>query len=298
VTPYGYLNVTQSRHNGIEQTLSIELGLARAPTTEKACHGNYAMNSPIDISTLSIDRFTQVSNGLSITFISLLISAIFLLVNHVRVLPRYRQSIVILAMVNLIAAYHYWRIFDSFEAAHSSDAVFNECYRYMEWILAVPLLLTALVKALGLPRITRLKLIRRLVPSSVAMIALGYLGEISTGTGNKLLFWLLSAIPFIYILYVLYIQVTRSLDQQVPAVVSLVARLRVLVTITWLIYPIAYLLPLMDLDDQVGFMAREFGYSVADILAKCAFSLMIYRLARLNSAHDDPAFAEREGLND
>jgi bacteriorhodopsin len=256
------------------------------------------MNSPIDITTLSHNRFTLVSNSLSLTLIALLVSATFLLVNHVRVLPKYRQSIVILAMVNLIAAYNYWRIFDSFNAAYSLGTQFNECYRYLDWILAVPLLLTALVKALGLPRLTRLQLIRRLVPSALAMVVLGYIGEASAQTSNKLLFGVLSALPFIYILYVLYIQVTRSLDRQVPAVVSLVARLRVLVTVTWLVYPISYLVPLMDLDTHVAFVGRQLGYSLADMSAKCAFSLIIYRLARLNSAHDDPEFAEREGLND
>ena len=256
------------------------------------------MNSPIDISTLSNNRFTLVSNSLSLTLIALLVSAIFLLVNHVRVLPKYRQSIVILAMVNLIAAYNYWRIFDSFNAAHSLHTPFNECYRYLDWILAVPLLLTALVKALGLPRVTRLQLIRRLVPSSLAMIILGYLGEASTETNPKLLYGTLSAIPFIYILYVLYIQVTRSLDRQVPVVVTLVARLRLLVTITWLLYPLSYLVPLIDLDAEMAFIGRQCGYSIADMSAKCAFSLIIYRIARLNSAHEDPEFAEREGLND
>jgi bacteriorhodopsin len=256
------------------------------------------MNSPIDISTLSTNRFTLVSNSLSLTLIALLVSAIFLLVNHVRVLPKYRQSIVILAMVNLIAAYNYWRIFDSFNAAHALHTPFNECYRYLDWILAVPLLLTALVKALGLPRITRLQLIRRLVPSSIAMIILGYIGEASTQTSPKLLYGTLSAIPFIYILYVLYIQVTRSLDRQVPAVVTLVARLRLLVTVTWLLYPLSYLVPLIDLNAQIAFIGRQWGYSIADMSAKCAFSLIIYRIARLNSAHEDPEFAEREGLND
>jgi len=256
------------------------------------------MNSPIDISTLGINRFTLVSNSMSLTLIALLVSAIFLLVNHVRVLPKYRQSIVILAMVNLIAAYNYWRIFDSFNAAHTLHTPFNECYRYLDWILAVPLLLTALVKALGLPRVTRLQLIRRLVPSSIAMIILGYIGEASTQTSPKLLYGTLSAIPFVYILYVLYIQVTRSLERQVPAVVTLVARLRLLVTITWLLYPLSYLVPLIDLNAQIAFIGRQCGYSIADMSAKCAFSLIIYRIARLNSAHEDPEFAEREGLND
>jgi bacteriorhodopsin len=70
------------------------------------------------------------------------------------------------------------------------------------------------------------------------------------------------------------------------------------VTITWLLYPLSYLVPLIDLDAEMAFIGRQCGYSIADMSAKCAFSLIIYRIARLNSAHEDPEFAEREGLND
>ena len=54
-------------------------------------------------------------------------------------------------MVCGIAAYHYFRIFNSFNEAYVATAVggdytltpfgFNEAYRYVDWLLTVPLLL-------------------------------------------------------------------------------------------------------------------------------------------------------------
>ena len=40
--------------------------------------------------------------------------------------------------------------------------------------------------------------------------------------------------------------------------------------------------------------ARQVGYSVADVLAKCLYGLVIYKIARLKSQIDDPKFAEQE----
>jgi branched-subunit amino acid permease len=39
---------------------------------------------------------------------------------------------------------------------------------------------------------------------------------------------------------------------------------------------------------------RQVGYSVADVLAKCLFGLLIYKIAREKSADDDKAFAAQE----
>jgi len=41
-------------------------------------------------------------------------------------------------------------------------------------------------------------------------------------------------------------------------------------------------------------MLRETGYTIADILAKCLFGLVIFSIARLKSAEDDAEFAKTE----
>jgi hypothetical protein len=42
------------------------------------------------------------------------------------------------------------------------------------------------------------------------------------------------------------------------------------------------------------FVAREVGYSIADILAKCLFGLIIFSIARIKSAEESAEFAKSE----
>jgi branched-subunit amino acid permease len=41
-------------------------------------------------------------------------------------------------------------------------------------------------------------------------------------------------------------------------------------------------------------VAREIGYSIADILAKCVFGLIIFTIARIKSAEESKEFAASE----
>ena len=43
-----------------------------------------------------------------------------------------------------------------------------------------------------------------------------------------------------------------------------------------------------------GFVLRQAGYSIADILAKAAFGLLIFQVARIKSRIDDPATYDDE----
>ena len=256
------------------------------------------------VTSLTNGQFQTIYNILSFALASMLFTAIFLLVSTGRVLPRYRQAIVVTALVCGIAAYHYFRIFDSFNNAYVAESigglyaltpeVFNEGYRYVDWLLTVPLLLFEIIAVLALPRATRAKLLTKLIPASILMIALGYPGEIIADTAPKLIWGALSTIPFLYILYVLFVELTKSLDRQPPEVAASVRRLRLLLIATWGVYPISYLFPVLGLSGTDAFVARQVGYSVADVLAKCLFGLVIYKIARMKSAIDDPAFGESE----
>lgn len=248
--------------------------------------------------TLTEDQFNAVYNVLSLGFASMLASTIFLYISQARVLPKYRQAIAISATVTLIALYHYWRIFDSFVAAKTSGD-FNEAYRYVDWLLTVPLLLMETIAVLNLPKGERKSLIGRLVPASALMIILGYPGEIAMDNGPKMMWGALSTIPFLYILYILFVELTKSLESQPSEVAATVKRLRLLLIATWGVYPISFLMPVLMTDGggAAGFVGRQVGYTVADVLAKCLFGLTIYKIARLKSAADDSSYAAAEGMH-
>lgn len=206
--------------------------------------------------TLSYGQYETVYNFLSLVIASQLFTAVFLLISLPRILPRYRQAITVAIIVCGIAAYHYFRIFDSFKSAfvttsvggtgdysQATGAAFNEGYRYVDWLLTVPLLLVELVAVLALARSVQSKLLMRLVPAAGLMIALGYPGEISGDNGVRGLFGILSTIPFAYILFVLFVQLSKSLANQPASVRGTLGRLRFLLLLSWGVYPIAYLLP-------------------------------------------------------
>ena len=256
------------------------------------------------ITSLTNGQYQTVYNVFSFALASMLFTSIFLLVSQGRVLPRYRQALVISAMVCGIAAYHYIRIFNSFNDAYLPTTLggsyalspmgFNEAYRYVDWLLTVPLLLLETVAVLALPKVTRASLITKLVPASALMIVLGYPGEIAAETAPKMIWGALSTIPFLFILYVLFVELTKSLDRQSPEVAATVGRLRLLLIATWGVYPISFLFPVFGLDGSNAFVARQVGYSIADVLAKCLYGLVIYKIARMKSADDDPTFAADE----
>merc|ERR1712094_3975 len=116
-------------------------------------------------------------------------------------------------LVTFIATYHYFRIFnswnDAFDVKFSADEgdyvvkltgePFNDAYRYVDWILTVPLLLIELILVMGLPPKERVSKSWSLGLASAIMVALGYPGEIQDSPSGRWKFWFLAMIPFIYV---------------------------------------------------------------------------------------------------
>ncbi|MFM8937487.1 MAG: xanthorhodopsin, partial [Actinomycetota bacterium] len=66
---------------------------------------------------LTATQWSAVYNVLSFGLISMLATTVYTLVSTSRVLPKYRNALVLSSMVTFIAGYHYIRIFDSFHSA-------------------------------------------------------------------------------------------------------------------------------------------------------------------------------------
>jgi bacteriorhodopsin len=242
----------------------------------------------------------------------MLFTAIFLVLSRSRVAPRYRNALLVSAIVCGIAAYHYIRIFNNFEESYPagetvtsdhvlSNVAFNEAYRYVDWLLTVPLLLVETVAVMALGKAAQRGLLYKLVPASALMIILGYPGEITSDFSDRALWGFLSTLPFLYILYVLFVELSRSLDRQPVEVQHTIKMLRLSLVGLWGIYPIAYLFPMIGGDffgGDNGFVLRQAGYSLADIFAKAAYGLVIYKVARVKSGLEDPAYADDELVPD
>ena len=202
---------------------------------------------------LSVFQFSIVDNIFSMTVATMGAAALFLFLSRSSVDEAYRPALMISGLVVTIACYHYFMIRHSWQDAYklsgdgytSSGAAFNDFYRYADWILTVPLLMVELVAVLRLEASKSRSLLTRLVIAAALMIALGYPGEvISTPDGwtQRVIWGALSSVPFFYILYILWTELTASLATQPAAARQLIEIARLVILITWAVYPIAYAL--------------------------------------------------------
>lgn len=239
-------------------------------------------------------QYGLVFNLFSLTVAAMFAAGIFFLANRSQVAPRYRTALSVSAVVVFVAGYHYFMILQSWKSAFAlsggsyvlSGTPFNDAYRYADWLITVPLLLVELVAVLGLSRAKSARLIRNLAIAAFAMIALGYPGEVATSAATAWLFWGLSMVPFVYILYTLVVKLNEAVADQNSEIRGLLSQTRAIILFSWWVYPIAYLLPYFGLSGAAGEVGLQVGYSVADITAKAVFGLFVYRIARAKSEAD------------
>ncbi len=242
----------------------------------------------MNLAELSLAQYQIVSNMLSLAVAAMLASFVFFTSSRSQLSPSYRPAMVMSSLVVAIAGYHYFRIFnswhDAFQLSGSSykptGQPFNDAYRYVDWFLTVPLLCAELVAVMNLKTGVRGPLMAKLVVAAALMIALGYPGEITTDASTRTIFGILSTIPFLYILYALWVELTRAAANESAEVKVLLRNTRLLLIGTWGFYPIAYLMPLFGISGGASLVALQVGYSFADIAAKCGYGVMIYAIAR------------------
>ena len=231
--------------------------------------------------TLTGGNETLVYNALSFGTAVMLGAFVYFLTQINSVAKAYRSGVAVSAVVVGIAGYHYYRIWSGF-----AEGEMNEGYRYADWLITVPLLVIELLIVLGVANEVRKGLMRKLVPATVLMIALGYPGEVSSDNGTKWLWWVLAMIPFVYILWVLYGQLQEASSRESGAVAGAIKNATVVLLVTWCVYPIAYLFPVFDANSQGLEVLRQVGYTFADITAKALYGLMILGIAKARSANE------------
>ena len=241
---------------------------------------------------LTYAQYFSVYNVLSLAIASMMATFVFFALVRHEITMKYRGSVTAGAMVVFIAAYHYFRIFNNWvDAYHINPSggysptglPFNHAYRYIDWMLTVPLLVIELILILGLTRKVTGSLIFKLSVASFLMILFGYIGETDrvsqTVFSHRGLWGTLSSIPFAYILVVLVGELRACMRRSTPQVSILLRNTGLLTLFAWGFYPIAYMAPFFGLTGAGAEMGLQVGYSIADIVAKCGYGLLIHAIA-------------------
>merc|ERR1719316_2682861 len=167
-------------------------------------------------------------------------------------------------LVTLVATYHYFRIFNSWVSAFDlsfdpkvgyygeyklslTGEPFNDAYRYVDWLLTVPLLLIELILVMGLPADETASKAWSLGLASALMVCLGYPGEIQDKPSGRWLWWALAMVPFLFVVGQLAVGLSEATAKMHPEAASLTAYARWLTIISWLTYPGVYIVKMVGL---------------------------------------------------
>jgi len=244
-------------------------------------------------------QFQAVYNVLSFALASMMATTVFLWFRSSAVKDQYKSAVLISGLVTFIAAYHYLRIFNSWvEAYHYSvdkvDPVvtgvpFNDAYRYMDWLLTVPLLLIEILLVMKLSEAEYSAKAKSLGVGSALMIVSGYYGEL-TVTGDltpRWICWAISMVFFLYIVFELLVGLSAATNNETdPIVKGKIQTAQLVTVISWCTYPVVYLFPMLGINAAQAVVSIQIGYCASDIISKCGVGILIYQITYAKSSKE------------
>ena len=216
---------------------------------------------------------------------AMLASTVFFLVERQNVGDKWKTSMTVAALVTGVAWYHYTYMREVWASSYNAGAgvgVSPVVYRYIDWLITVPLQIVEFYLILAAVGVATAAMFRNLFGASIVMLVAGFFGEAMSGDGQtfdgmELIWFGIGLIAYGYILFeinrgsVLEAAMTTSESTQFAF-----NAMRGIVTIGWLIYPLGYFLGTGDDPDTD---ALNTLYNIADLVNKTAFGMMIWYAA-------------------
>jgi bacteriorhodopsin len=200
----------------------------------------------------------------------------FFTVERDRAEGKWKTSLTVAAMVTGIAAIHYFYMRGVWVSTGESPLVF----RYVDWLLTVPLQIVEFYLILAAIAVVRAALFWKLLIASLVMLIFGYLGEL--GVMDYWLAFVISMAGWIYIIYEIFAGEASQISAANGTAASQTAfnALRLIVTVGWAIYPLGYVL---GAGGDGGADALNIVYNLADFVNKIAFGVVIWTAATASS---------------
>lgn len=170
----------------------------------------------------------------------------------------------------------------------SSENPFTNGFRYLNWLIDVPMLLFQILFIVEITRQKRASLRNWFFFSGAGMIITGYIGqfyEYTNGEGPEAAFWIWGAIStvfFFHVLFLIYRVIAEARRELSPRAGAMLGGIGILFFVSWMLYPGAYLMPAL-LDNVAGVVGRQMTYTTADIASKVIYGIMLTAVAQIRS---------------
>lgn len=246
-----------------------------------------------------------VSHLLTLGVSTMACGFVYFLVTLKRSAPRYQPSSVLSAVVMVSAFLILFRQLngwlDAFEfdgqvwkltveeLGTYTESTFNNGYRYLNWSIDVPLLLTQMLFMFDLSKGHKRRLRLKFVTAGLLMIYTGYVGQFFE-VSNLPVFLIWGAISTVFFVYIVFLvgQLMGRPRKQLPdKPKKMFMGVWWLLLISWTLYPLAYLVPLVwQLYPAWGGWAgvtRQFLFTMADVFSKVIYGVLLSNIAQTRS---------------
>ena len=224
---------------------------------------------------LATDDFVGISFWL--ISMGMLAATAFFFMEQANVAAQWRKSVNVAGLVTGIAFIHYMYMRAVWVETGDTPTV----YRYIDWLITVPLQLVEFYLILSAVRKVPSGIFWRILIGSLVMLIGGYCGE--AGFINQMLGFVIGMAGWIYILYEIFSgEAGKSMAKSGnKSLVTAFSALRMIVTVGWAIYPLGYIFGYLTggIDDA----ALNVIYNLADFVNKIAFGVIIWSCAVANS---------------
>ncbi|MDC0183391.1 bacteriorhodopsin-like [Candidatus Poseidoniales archaeon] len=213
---------------------------------------------------------------------------VFFLVERNSVAPQFRTTMTISALIVGIAAMHYYYM----RGVYIDHNLVSIEYRYMDWIITVPLMALKFPSLVGKDAITDTKFAGMGFTAicflgALIMIGFGYAGE--SGMMNAYLALALGGMGWAMIIVATGTPWTSGLGVDnnaiAPELMWSTNALRWFICVGWLIYPIGYLFsPEVAISESVSQETMAVLYNIADMINKIGFGVVAWMGAKKATA--------------
>ena len=223
-------------------------------------------------------------------YISMGAAFVFFMAERNSVAPQYRTTMTISALIVGIAAFHYYYM----RGVYIDTGAVSTDYRYMDWIITVPLMALKFPSLVGKDAITDNKVLGLgftgvCFVGALIMISFGYLGE--TGVMNEALGLILGGVGWAMIMvatglpFGLYDGLGVDNSKIREELVWSTDALRTFILVGWIIYPLGYLVGTDMVDaGSDGKEIMAILYNIADMINKIGFGVVAWMGAKKASA--------------
>jgi len=246
-----------------------------------------------------------VSHVLTLGYAVMLAALFYFALTIKSVAPRFRISsilsvvVMVSAFLLLYAQANNWTssfVFDIERGKYflgSGADLFNNGYRYLNWLIDVPMLLLQILFVVSLTRSSFSSIRNQFWFSGTGMIITGYIGQFYEVT-DLVTFAVLGAISTVFFIHILYLmkKVINEGREGLPVKAQQTLNtIWVIFLISWMLYPGAYLMPhLLGIEggffNESGVVGRQITYTIADVFSKVIYGVLLSNVAVILSKNE------------